>query len=447
VGVSRLRWGLGATLIVLSLASVARALVAYAGHRLWLGSAAVLLLGAIAIAGFASLWRARRRIAVELDGLAADPPRGALLDERRARLEAIRASGATPDREALAAATEAEERGQAYLGRYLVAVTVMVGLVGTFAGLMETLRTVGPLLHDERVSTLQMIAAPLDGLDVTFGASIVGILVTLALALVQGDLVIAEELALARLEERTTHWLVPSLWPPSEAAGERAARELAELRVELGRALAGAGRALGDAGEATAARVGAAAAREVDRLGARVDEALDRVFGATDRLLSRSDAHVDNATEKLLTAVQSLLDKVAAQTTATLEGVAGRVDAAVGELSAQATQALAQVAASTTPLTDGAGELRAGAEALRAAADTLAPQLASLGPELAALAREVALVAARTDGERELPIADELVRLGDGIDRLEALLRLGAPRQDGGAGGAVSVAQPDEPNA
>src|SRR5581483_219276 len=110
-----------------------------------------------------------------------------------------------------------------------VAVTVLVGLVGTFAGLMETLRGVAPLLKDEQLSTLRLVAAPLAGLDVTFGASIIGILVTLALALVQGDLVLAEEEALARLEERTRHALVPSLWPAGDSAEERTARSLEAL--------------------------------------------------------------------------------------------------------------------------------------------------------------------------------------------------------------------------
>ena len=63
------------------------------------------------------------------------PAGGELLTQRRrAELEAIRQSGTRPDLDALAAATAASELGRAYLGKYLVAVTVLVGLVGTFAG-------------------------------------------------------------------------------------------------------------------------------------------------------------------------------------------------------------------------------------------------------------------------------------------------------------------------
>src|SRR5207247_2380832 len=73
--------------------------------------------------------------------------------ERRARLERVRANGAALDLDAIATATAADERGRAYLGRYLVAVTVLVGLVRTFAGLMDTVRGGVPLLRHERPST------------------------------------------------------------------------------------------------------------------------------------------------------------------------------------------------------------------------------------------------------------------------------------------------------
>jgi hypothetical protein len=42
-----------------------------------------------------------------------------------------------------------------------------------------------------------------------------------------------------------------------------------------------------------------------------------------------------------------------------------------------------------------------------------------------ALAREVALLAARAESPDEGLVADELVRLGEGVERLESLLRLG----------------------
>ena len=256
---SRLRWTLGGLLVGLSLLAAATALRTYLVHKLWLGGMAVLVLAVIAVAGFASLARARLRLSRELDGLQHEPPSGLLFSERRQQLESLHARGARPDLDALAQATAAVELGQAYLGKYLVAVTVLVGLVGTFAGLMETLRGVAPLLADEQITTLKALAGPLAGLDVTFGASLVGILVTLALALVQGDLALAEEATLSRLEERTRHVLLPSLWPATESADERSVRELAALRGELTQFIQ-------RTAEATSERVARVAQTEVDRL-------------------------------------------------------------------------------------------------------------------------------------------------------------------------------------
>ncbi|MDB4971444.1 MAG: hypothetical protein JWN44_7133, partial [Myxococcales bacterium] len=274
MALSRLRWALGGVIALLAIVVALRALGAYLDHHLWLGSASVVLLAVIAVAGMVSLGKARLRIERELTGLAARPPAGELITARQARLSEVRANGAALDIDAIATATAAEERGRAYLGRYLVAVTVLVGLVGTFAGLMDTLRGVAPLLRDDRLSTAQALALPLAGLDVTFGASVVGILVTLALALVQGDLVLAEEQALARLEDLTAHVLVPAIWPASARADERMATEVAALRRDMQAALA-------TAGQAAAERMATLARVEVDRLVTATKETLERVARRT----------------------------------------------------------------------------------------------------------------------------------------------------------------------
>ena len=480
---SRLRWGLGALLGLLSLIAALRALGAYVDHRLWLGSAAVLVLAVIAVAGMVSLGRARLRLERELAELEASPPRGAWIAARRARLEAVRAAGAAPDLDALATATAADERGQAYLGRYFVAVTVLVGLVGTFAGLMETLRAVAPLLRDERLSTVQSLALPLAGLDVTFGASVVGILVTLALALVQGDLVLAEERALARLEEATAHVLVPAIWPAATRPEERVATEVAALRGEVRQALA-------TAGEATAARVAAATRAEIERLVAATRETLERVAAASADGLSAARANHEaaaTALERAVTATASTLRASADAATRALAERAGDAQRVVGDAAAAATRALAtgtsdaqralaaaaeavqlalaeanaraaaandalvaqaatlvgdahakavDAAAASSAAADAqvrqAGDALAGAAAeLRAASVTLGGSVGTLAPELAALAREVALLAARDDGAgADRAVGDELVRLGDGLERLEQLLaRERAPRE------------------
>jgi hypothetical protein len=543
--VSRLRWGLGALLAALSIVAALRALGAYLDHRLWLGSAAVLLLAIIAVAGMVSLGKARLRLERELAGLTASPPAGEWIATRRARLEAVRAAGATLDVDAIATATAAEERGQAYLGRYLVAVTVLVGLVGTFAGLMETLRGVAPLLRDDRLSTAQALALPLAGLDVTFGASVVGILVTLALALVQGDLVLAEERALARLEEATAHVLVPAIWPAATRPEERVAAEVAALRSEVRQALAAAG-------QATTERVAAQTRLEIERLVAATRETLERVAAASVEGLQAARATSETATaalERSVAEVASALRATADSTSlatresahAVSSSVAASADAATRALAASASEAHRTAAAATAALErsvgDAAGALRATADSassaaresaqtvaaavaasteaamraladgardtqrtvaaaaeavqraladvsarshtandalaeraaalvthahaqalaasaasaaaadaqlrtagaalldaaagLRASAGELGGSLATLGPELAALAREVALLAARDDGAgSDQVVGEELVRLGDGLERLEALLVRERGRQE-----------------
>ena len=521
MALSRLRWALGGAIALLSLVVAVRALGAYVEHRLWLGSASVLLLAAIAIGGLYSLGQARLRIERVLSELA-DKTIGAggWLAARRAQLERVRDHGAALDLDAIAAATAAEERGRAYLGRYLVAVTVLVGLVGTFAGLMETLREVAPLLRDDRLSTAQALAAPLAGLDVTFGASVVGILVTLALALVQGDLVLAEEQALARLEERTAHELVPALWPPAAHADERLIAEVSALRRDVQASLA-------TVGEATATRVAAATRDQIEQLVAATRTMIERAgetlqastkqhaealqaatAAVTDSLrvtaeaaqatlrsaeasargstnaaaeVMRATAQTADATlrEAIRAAADALhgstkehaqalqsaaettndtLRAAAAATTealrnsaeateatlrssaavaeATLRGAADAASAAVSAASSAAVEAARESSQSVGVALRESTELAAqsladAAGGLRESSVTLSASLATLAPELAALAREVALLAARPEHDDADPaIADELVRLGDGVERLEQLLERERGRRD-----------------
>lgn len=333
---SRMRWGLGVALALIALIAAASALRTYTGHKLWLGGLSVAVLVAIDLCGFISLARARYRLAIEIDALAAQPPGGSLLAERKQRLEAVFAIAARPDLDALAEATRAAELGRAYLGKYLVAVTVLVGLVGTFAGLMETLRGVAPLLADEHITTLQALARPLAGLDVTFGASLVGILVTLALSLVQGDLALAEEEALARLEERTRHVLVPALWPAAEAAGERTVRELFALRGELNSFLE-------RAAEAAAERVARVAAVEVDRMVRAVRSAVEDSVQGTATRVEAGLLSMASTVEAKLTPVFAAQE----QRLAALQASAEHASSQAVEAGAQAAQVIAQAAERT----------------------------------------------------------------------------------------------------
>ena len=84
-------------------------------------------------------------------------------------------------------------------------------------------------------------------------------------------------------------------------------------------------------------------------------------------------------------------------------------------------------------LHEAAQELGKAAGELGATAKALGEPIAALTPELQALAREVALLAARGESEAPAATLDELIRLGEGMERLEALLRMaqGAPAVPG----------------
>ncbi len=304
-------------LLALALVVAAVSGVAYVAHHLWMGAIAVGLLALIAIFGSLSLWNERRRLAALEADLAAATPCSTLWRDRQARLQQLAKAGVRPDLEQLAQAVRAAEAGRAFLGKYFVAVTVLVGLVGTFAGLMEMLRGVQPLLAATEAPGLDVLLRPLIGLDVTFGASVVGILVTLALTLLAGDLTLAEEAMLARLEERTAHELVPALWPPMasaeqqilglltawQATQEQTAHRLsAQLAGTIGQTFS---HHTAQLVETIEAQVGGAHARTLQRL----DETLDKAVHAT---LLRLDTTVARTLGELgahLTAVIKGLDQ------------------------------------------------------------------------------------------------------------------------------------------
>ena len=557
---SLFRWCAGGLIAFVSLVQALRALGSLPGGVWSLGGLAIGALAALTVAGMAGLLGARLRIERELLAMRHEPPGGALVGARRERLQRIAMLGARPDADALAEAAATSERGRAYLGRWLVAVAVLIGLVGTFSGLAEALRGL-PAIFDGAAGDPQRLAELMRGatagLQLTFTAGVVGILSTLALALVQGDLQLHEEQALARLEELTAHELVPALWPATERADERAARELAGLRqdasavralvaesgtaigaavaAELGRAVgelraqqaeslraiteqlaatttqlstrlealheahartaADGWRAVTDAlvpsmdearaaldagvlsavstlegavaevarGLSTAAEAQAHAAAEVTRGLSAATEAQAHAAAEVTRGLSAAGEQqrataadgwraVADALVPSLAEARAALDASVAGATAaldtsvaiavtSLEQTAATITLRLGEAtaaqSAAAEVALAGLAdASLGALAGPSAQLADAAASLAQSQQALAPQLEALAPELRALTQEVALLGTRADKEDEPPLfADELVRLGEGMSRLEALVQLSQQGKRPGARG------------
>jgi DNA anti-recombination protein RmuC len=336
--VSVLRWVSAVAIAGLALLIALGAMRTYLAHEMTLGLGAVVATAVLLLVGLVSLGAARLRLGRELGALesASAVPQGWLWPARLARLAEIHAAGATPDPEVLADVTRAEEAGRAYLGRYLVATTVLIGLVGTFAGLMQTLGKLTPLLGDARVNGAEVLAAPLAGLHVTFGASLVAILATLALALAQGDLTLCEERVLARLEDRTCHEWIPALWRAAAAPDERVVRAIAGLEVafadSVSRALAASVQAIGAETRGDIERARAEAARDRAELG--------RLLVGLEALAAEVKSEVKSEVARLTVEVGSRLGASAEQQARVLEEIAGGQARALARTVDAATESL-----------------------------------------------------------------------------------------------------------
>ena len=486
---TRARWIIGGLVGVSALVVAGESLAAYIAGGSVVGVAAVVVLAGLLIVGFVSLARARRDVGRELAALAATPPGGALWAARRAQALELRGRNVVLDLDVLAEATAAEEVERGFAGKYLVATTILVGLVGTFGGLMETLAHLSPLLKGEGVTdgpagVLALLGGPLAGLHVTFGTSVVAILITLALALVQGDVALQQERLLARLQERTRHVLVPELWPAGEGRrNARRARSRSSRRWSPGRP-----RDAEATAEATAAKVADVARVELARLAETVGAAMTGAASATSGAMAGAAAAMRAALTDAATATREAMSGAGAALTATAAASAaalredgertreagaawsrgcspsapptgrgcGRARARSGgagccrrvahrELRRRGITALAATAERSTAAFTAAvgtavsglsdlragvgGELGAAAQSLNAAsgelrgtAAELSPVLAALAPQLAALAREVALLAARAENPEPMnAVLDELIRLGEDVERLVTL--------------------------
>ena len=470
---TRARWFMGALIGAAAMVVASEALATYIAERMVVGIVAVVVLMGVLAIGLASLARARRYIAGELSALKAEAPSGALYEARRAQLGVLRLRGVEPDLDVLADATAAEEAERGYTGRYLVATTVLIGLVGTFGGLMETLRRVAPLLKGDLaegpggpIGAFALIAGPLAGLHVTFGTSVVAILVTLALALVQGDVTLHHERLLSLLHERTRHVLVPELWPADDGPGERTVRALLELksfvaesltmsattsaeriagvvRLEVERlvaqigtetqaaaaaqtvALERTGTALTDGlrrtTEAAARELRDAATASRDTMGAAAELAREAIGVAAKASRESVELAATASREVFETAAAATRQEMAAAI-ATLASTTARTSESIATSTGAAVAALGELRGSLSAQLEGSSQALATAAAdLRGTTAALSTTLADLAPQLGALAAEIALLAARADSpEQPNAVLDELVRLGEDVERLLA---------------------------
>ena len=155
-------------------------------------------------------------------------------------------------------------------------------------------------------------------MHVTFGTSVVAILVTLALTLIQGDVTLHQERLLASLQERTRHVLLPELWPADESAAERTVRALHELRAFVAESLT-------TSATTSAEKIAGVVRVEVQRLVAQVrtetqaaaaaqTAALDRTGVALTEGFQRTADHVAKELRDAATASRDAMTEAATAT-------------------------------------------------------------------------------------------------------------------------------------
>lgn len=240
---------LGAGLVLFAAAS-------QAGHEP-VGQGLVYVIGAAFLGGIVELWlraRAAERLSTEVATLSSATSEAALL-------EALAHSGSPTVREADAAWRAGRISGPPAAGftPYLVSLVVMVGLLGTFLGFVDTLAGArAAIAGSPDLDTLKSgLAQPLAGLGRAFGVSLAGVGASAALGAAA---------AVARRIELRAHGSLRRLLTSRLAAQGPTARQLVALEALSAQA---------DALPAAAAALERAVTR-LDAVGPALDAAQDR---------------------------------------------------------------------------------------------------------------------------------------------------------------------------
>ena len=211
---------------------------------------------------------------------------------------------------------------------YLLGLLVMVGLLGTFLGLVDTLAGARKVIgHAVDVDALRAgLAAPFAGLTKAFGTSVAGIAASATLGLAAVFARRAEAVVRAALEAYANGPLLP-LTP----AG-RQLRTFELLETLAARSAAGAAEAAGQALTTHLAAVHAALEASAEREATRTDTLLARVDQLLDGEAARATARQE--------ASDALLDAVAAREAERTEALVATLDAAHAERNQAALRAM-----------------------------------------------------------------------------------------------------------
>ena len=234
---------------------------------------------------------------------------------------------------------------------YLVGLLVLLGMLGTFLGMVVTLN--GAVIALENTTDLQTIraslAAPVKGLGVAFGTSVAGVAASAMLGLISAlcrrtrlrtaqllDTRIATTLrgfSLAHQHQETFKALqqqastLPAVAEKLDAMVDRVERHSVQMNERM---LAEQGRFYSDAREM------------YEALAASVGDALKHSLGESARLAGETIRPAVEATmSSIAHETTALQTRVAEQVQTQLDGLAGRFDSAVGNVSDTWTAALA----------------------------------------------------------------------------------------------------------
>lgn len=312
-----------------------------------LALAMTLIIAGVYGAGALEMWRYHQATGALLDALASIPPNLASLGDWLDRLPPRL-------RDAVRLRVEGERDGLPgpVLTPYLVGLLVMLGMLGTFLGLVVTLN--GAVLALESTTDLQTIraslAAPVKGLGLAFGTSVAGVAASAMLGLIS---------VLCRRERMQASQLLDM-----RIAGELRAFSLVHQRQETFRALQAQSQSLPELVVALQAMM-AQMERHNERLNERllsgqeglhreVREAYGILAQDVDRTLKASLAESARlAGDSLQPAVASAMaaiaqesamahERMAVTVAQRLDVVTGRLDAAVGSMSGAWSSAVAE---------------------------------------------------------------------------------------------------------
>ncbi len=215
---------------------------------------------------------------------------------------------------------------------------------------------------------------------------------------------------------------------------------MAAMRRTLADSLASASTSLVEANEATrktlasaletaGASVELAARGAVDALRESSQASITSLAEASRAIVTSADAGLVASRESLSDATRIAGDALGVAVHDSVEHMSGFLVSRRADLETTMQESRAAVdhfiESALAKMSVSAEELARAAASLAETQQGLAPQLEALTPELRGLTQEVALLGARATEEGEQPLfADELLRLGEGMARLEALMRM-----------------------